>query len=74
VDGVSTTNTTSRSLSTAAQPLYVFALNNNSVASSFSSSKIQIYAVFNTGLTSAQAASLRANTAALITAFEVAIP
>ena len=73
VDGVSiTTTTTSLSLSTAAQPLYVFALNANNVAGGFSRSKIQVYAIFDTGLTSTQAANLRADITTLISAINVA--
>jgi hypothetical protein len=75
VDGVSIANTTNLSLSTAAQPLYVFALNvNNTSMDSFSSSRVQIYAIFDSGLTSSQAGTLRANTTALINAFAAAIP
>jgi hypothetical protein len=75
VDGVSITNTTNLSLSTAAQPLYVFALNiNNTTPGAFSSSRVQIYAIFDSGLTSSQAGTLRANTTALINAFAAAIP
>jgi hypothetical protein len=73
LDGVSITTTTgSLSLSTAAQPIYVFAINSNNVAEAFSRSKIQVYAIFDTGLTSTQAANLRAGITTLISAINVA--
>jgi hypothetical protein len=74
VDGVSTANSTSASLTLSAAPLYVFAMNSNNVAGAFTLSRIQVYGIFNPGLTSTQAAALRANTIALINAFAAAIP
>ena len=74
VDGVSTTNNTSASLTLNAAPLYVFALNVSNTASGFTPSRIQVYGIFSPGLTSTQAAALRANTTALINAFAAAIP
>ena len=74
VDGVSTANSTSASLALIAEPLYVFALNSNNLAATFTLSRIQVYGIFNPGLTSTQAAALRANTIALINALAAAIP
>ena len=74
VDGVSITNNTSASLSLNAAPLYVFTLNNNNITQGFTPSRIQVYGIFSPGLTSTQAAALRANTTTLINAFAAAIP
>jgi hypothetical protein len=74
MDGVSITNSTSASLTLSAAPLHVFALNSSNTPAGFSPSRIQVYGIFNPGLTSTQAAALRANTIALINAFAAAIP